>query len=132
MLTITFVLTLVFDMAVLYRNDLLSILILSIKKRYSSFLKKVSFFQKITFKVLKTFKIYIACHIKTLQCLKSRAICRVKTKTNPNFAVKLVQRSNYLFLLSILVNHIFQTSATLIRDNGMYSRSSQAAILVLN
>ena len=45
---------------------------------------------------------------------------------------KLVKRSNYLFLLSILVNHIFQTSATLIRDNGMHSRSSQAAILVMN
>ena len=53
-------------MAVLYGNDAFSILVLSTKKRYSSFLKKVFVFQKICFKVkvLKTFKIFTDCHIK--------------------------------------------------------------------
>ena len=45
-------------MTVLYGNDAFSILVLSTKKRYSSFLKKVFVFQKICFKVkvLKMFK----------------------------------------------------------------------------
>ena len=38
------------------------------------------------------------------------AFSSVKTKTNPNFAVKRGERSNHAFLLSILMNHIFQTS----------------------
>ena len=44
-------------MAVLYGNDAFSILVLSTKKLYSSFLKMVFVFQKICFKVkvLKTF-----------------------------------------------------------------------------
>ena len=51
-------------MAVLYGNDAFTILVLSTKKRYSSFLKKVFVFQKIYFKVkvLKTFKIFTDCH----------------------------------------------------------------------
>ena len=62
-----FVLTLASDMAVLYRNDALSILVLSAKKRYSNFFEKGFRFQKICFKVkaLKTFKIFTDCHIKT-------------------------------------------------------------------
>ena len=44
----------------------------------------------------------------------------VKTKPNPSFTVKLAERSNNSFLLSILMNHIFETSVLLIRDNGMY------------
>ena len=44
----------------------------------------------------------------------------VKTKLNPSFTVKLAERSNNSFLLSILMNHIFETSVLLIRDNGMY------------
>ena len=46
---------------------MLSILVLSTKKRYSSFLKRVCVFQKIYFKVkvLKSFKISNDCHIKT-------------------------------------------------------------------
>ena len=39
--TILFVLTSASDMAVLYENDAFSILVLSTKKRYSSFFKKV-------------------------------------------------------------------------------------------
>ena len=39
------------DMAVLFGNNAFSILVLSTKKRYSSFLKKALVFQKICFKV---------------------------------------------------------------------------------
>ena len=48
-----------FDMIVLYGNDAFSILVLSTKNQYSSFLKKVFVFQKVYFKVtvLKTFKV---------------------------------------------------------------------------
>ena len=48
-------------MKVLYGNDAFSILVLSTKKEYSSFLKNVFVFQKIYFKVklLKTFKILL-------------------------------------------------------------------------
>ena len=118
-------------MAVLYGNDALSILVLWTKKRYSIFWEK---FSLISFKVkaLKTLKISSDCHIKTCGSLKRRAILKipstvfleepflfllalkwnlyqkaffnVKTKTNPNFFVKLAERSNDLFLLS-LMNH---------------------------
>ena len=67
-------LTLASDSAVLYRNAVLPILVLSTKKRYSSFLKRVCVFQKIYLKVkaLKSFKISSDCHIKTYQTLKWR------------------------------------------------------------
>ena len=70
--TILFVLTLASDMGVLYGNDALSMLVLSAKKRYSSFLEKDLIFQKICFevKVLKTFEIFSECHVKTCQSLK--------------------------------------------------------------
>ena len=61
------ILTLAFDMAVLYGNDSVSILVLSNKKRHSSYLKKIFTFQKICFKVLKLFKISTDCHMKTCQ-----------------------------------------------------------------
>ena len=62
-------------MAVFYENDAFLILVLSTKKRYSTFLKKVFVFEKICFKVkiLKTLKISTDCHIKTCQYLKRRA-----------------------------------------------------------
>ena len=65
--------------AVLYRNVAFSILVLSTKTRYSSFLKRVYVFQKICFKVkaLKTFEISSHCHIKTYQSLKRRAIVKI-------------------------------------------------------
>ena len=56
MLTILFVLTLASDMTVLYGNDAFSILVLSTKKRYSSFLKMAFVFQKTYFRV-KYYKI---------------------------------------------------------------------------
>ena len=43
--------TLAFDSLVLYGNVALSIVVISIKKRYSSFLKKAFVFQKTCFKV---------------------------------------------------------------------------------
>ena len=51
-------------MAVLYGNGALSILVLSTKKRYLSFLKKIFVFQKIFLKVkvLKTSKFYRLSH----------------------------------------------------------------------
>ena len=78
-ITILFVLTLASDMAVLYGNYLFSVLLLSNKIRYSSFFKKVFVFQKICFKVnvLKTFKIFSDCHIKTCRSLKWRAILKI-------------------------------------------------------
>ena len=123
-----FVLTLAPDMVVLYGNDAFWILVPSTKKWFSSFLKKV--FQNICFKVkvLKTFKISTDCHIKTCRSFKRRVILKspvlffrrtyalsvgfkikplrkafssVKTKTNPNFAVKVTERSNHLFLPSV-------------------------------
>ena len=69
------------DMVVLYGNDAFSLLVLSTKKRYSSFLKKVFVFQKICFKVkvLKTFETFTDCHIKTCRSLKRRAILKISS-----------------------------------------------------
>ena len=77
--TILFVLTLASDMAVLYGNDAFLIFGLSTKKRYSSFLKLVSDLQKICFKVkvLKSFKVFTDCHIKTCRSLKRRAVLKI-------------------------------------------------------
>ena len=60
---ILFVLTLASERAVLYQNVSHSILVLSTKKRHSSFLKKFFVFQKICFKVelLKRFEISRFC-----------------------------------------------------------------------
>ena len=68
-------------MVVLYGNDTFSILELSIKKNYSSFLKKVFDFQKIRFKVkvLKARKIPSVFHIKTFRSLKGRAILKISS-----------------------------------------------------
>ena len=75
-------LTLASDMAVWYGNDAFSILLFSTNKGYFSFVNKVFVFQKIYFKVrvLKTFKIFTDCYIKTCQSLKQRAI--LKTPIN--------------------------------------------------
>ena len=64
-------------MAVLYGNDVFSILVRPTKKRYSSLLKKVFVFLKICFKVkvLKMFKIFTDRHIKI--SLKWRAILKI-------------------------------------------------------
>ena len=59
--------------------EVFSILLVSTKKWYSSFLKKVFLFQKICFKgkVLKTFETFTDCHIKTCRSLKRRAILKI-------------------------------------------------------
>ena len=74
-----FVLIILFVLTLAAENDTFSILVLSTKKRYSSFWKKVFVFQKICFKikVLTTFKISIDVHIKTCRSLKRRAILKI-------------------------------------------------------
>ena len=105
---------------------MLLILVLSTKKRYSSFLESVCVFQKNYFKVkvLKLFKIFSDCHIKACWSLKWRAILKIPilkepmlfllalkwnlykkvfscVKTKTNFCHKPcwnAERSNYSFL----------------------------------
>ena len=130
-------------MAVLKGNDAFSILVVAAKKRYSSFLRKGFVFQKIRCKVkaLKKFKISTDCHIKQVDLsngglfwkslgllfrriyaltagfkLKPLRIACVKTKTNSDFTVKFVERSNRPFLLS---KHTY----SLICDKGMYRKN---------
>ena len=72
---------------------MLSVLVLSSKKRNSSFLvESVFLFQKIyvEVKVLKSFKISSDCHIKTCRSLQWRAILKI-----PNF------KETMLFLLAL-------------------------------
>ena len=68
------VLTLASDRVVLYGNDAFPILVLSTKKQYSGFLKKVFVFLKIC---LKRSEISIDCHRKACLSLKRRAILRI-------------------------------------------------------
>ena len=62
-----------------------SILVLSTKKQYSSFLKSVCIFQKIFFevKVLKSFKISSNYQIKACRSLKWRAILKIPILKEP-------------------------------------------------
>ena len=55
--------------------------ILSIFKRYSSYLKRLCVFQKICFKIkeMKTFKTSSDCHVKTWQSLKRRVALKVSS-----------------------------------------------------
>ena len=73
------------ERAILYRNVIVSILVLSTKKQYSSFLKRVCIFQKIYFKVkvLKSFKIFSNSHIKACWSLKWRAILKIPILKEP-------------------------------------------------
>ena len=61
------------DKADLYRNNALSILVLSAKNRFSSFSRKVFVFRKRYFKVnaLRMFKTSSDCHTKICRSLKS-------------------------------------------------------------
>ena len=79
-LTILFVLTVAnSDMAVFYENYAFSILVLSTKKGYFSFLKKgFRFPEKI--KALKRFKISNDCSIKSCRSLKWRAILKIPNR----------------------------------------------------
>ena len=64
---------------------MLSILVRSTKKRYSSFLKSFYVFQKIYFKVkvIKLFKISSDCHKKACRSLKWRAILKIPNLKEP-------------------------------------------------
>ena len=133
------------DRAVLNGNNVFSILVISTKKWYPNFLKKVFVFQKtwIRVNVLKTFKIFTDCHIKICRSVIRRAILKipwyrfleesmlfllalkwklwekvfsnVKTKINSNFAVKVTERSNHSFLLSVWWMTFFRH----LYDNGI-------------
>ena len=135
-------------MAVLYGNDAFSILVLSTKKRYSSFLKKVFVFQKIYFKVkvLKTFKIFTDCHKKHADltedyfwrylvpffrrtyalavCFKmkslKKSIFQFLDKNQPIFCRKAYWKEQPFIFTACLMNHTFQTSVFLFLDNRMY------------
>ena len=75
-----FFLTLAFNRTIFYRNNVLSILVLSTKKGYSSFAKKSFVFQKslcFKFKALKMFKISSDCPIKMCQTAKQRVILKI-------------------------------------------------------
>ena len=140
-------------MAVSYDNDAFSILVLSTKKQYSSFLKKTFVFYKICLnvKVLKTFKIFTDCHIKTCRCLKWRAFrkslvplfrrtyslsvgfsmkplrkiaCQCSEKNQPKCCHKTCWKEQAFIFTIYLMNHIFQTSVLLLRDSRMYNRTS--------
>ena len=92
--------------AVLYGNVMLSILVLSTKKQYSSFLKRVCVFQKMYFKVkvLKSFNIFSDCHvIKACWSLKWRVIlkslvsfCRRTYALSVGFKMKPLRKSVFL------------------------------------
>ena len=136
-------------MAVLYGNDAFSILMLSIEKASSSFLKKVFIFQKICFKVkvLKTFKIFSDCHIdlsnwglfwkslvpffrgtytlsvgSKMKPLRKSA-CQCYEKNQFTFYRKTCWKEQPSIFTAYLMNRIFQTSALLILDNRMYNRT---------
>ena len=78
-LPILFVLTLVFDKAVLYGNVAFPIIVRSSKKHCSSFLKKDLVSQKTCFKVkeIKTLKITSDYHLKTCRSLERRTILKI-------------------------------------------------------
>ena len=78
-----FVLILASDRTVLYRSVAYSILLLSIKMKYPSFLKKFSLLEKSCFKAkaLKKFKISSDCHLKPSRFLKKVAILKSPVAT---------------------------------------------------
>ena len=90
------------DLAVLYGTDcVFKLFVLSTKELSSRFLKKALVFQKICFKVLKTFKISSDCHMKTCRSLKRRAILKIPCTVEPI-------RRTYAFLLALKVKFLFQ------------------------
>ena len=101
------------DMPVLYENDGFSILVISIKKQYFSFLKKVFVFQKICFKVkvLKMFNIFTDCHehadLTNGGIFSLVPFFRRIYALSVGFTLKPPRKSVF--------DHIFQTS-----DNGIY------------
>ena len=106
-LLILFVLTLAINRAVLYGNIALSIVVLSNKKLFYRFSKKVFIFQKTCFKVetSKMFKISRNCHIKIHHFLKRRIIFKI-----PSTAFKRNLRSFcFGFTIKLLKRNVFQS-----------------------
>ena len=137
------------NIKVLHRYDAFSTLVLSTKKQDCSFLKKVFVFQKVCFRVkyrihskfplivtskhadlsngelfwksvVPFFRRIYALPVDFKMKPKENAFFSVKTKTNTNFAVKLPERSNHPFLLSIWRVTFFKHPHSLICDNRMY------------
>ena len=77
--SVLFALALAFDKAVLYRNVVFSIIVLSSRKWCSSFLKKDLVFQKtcFKFKVTKTLKIPSDYHVKSCRLLEPESIFKI-------------------------------------------------------
>ena len=126
-------------MAVLYRNDAFSNLVLSTKKRFSSFFKKVFIFQKICFKVKvlamistwkhvdlsnggliwkslvrvfrRTYALSVGFETKPLR----KSVFQCKDKNQPKFCRKTYWKVQPFIFTVYLMNHIFQTSVLLIR-----------------
>ena len=65
----------------LYENDAVSMFLVSIKKRSSSFSRQDFIFQKLSckVKVVKSFKISRDCHTKTCRSLKRRSILKISS-----------------------------------------------------
>ena len=126
-------------MTVLYGKDMFSILVLSTKNWYFSFLKKVFVFQKICFrvKVLKKFKVSTDFHKKNMPTLKWRlfwkslvlffrrtyalsvgfkmkplrkSIFQCSDKNQLKFCHKTCWKEQSFVLTVYLMNHLFQTS----------------------
>ena len=77
---ILFVLALAFERAVLYRNVVFSIVVLSTRKQYTNFSKKVFVFQKMfnfNVRVMKIFKISCDFRKNICQSLNWRAILKI-------------------------------------------------------
>ena len=110
-------------------------------------------------KVLKRFKFSTGCHIETCRSLKRRAFLKipstvfrriyalsvcfkmkslkktfssVTTKTNPNFAIKLAERSSHSLLLSIWWITFFKHLCSLIRDLNWLKHSFSLWLLLSN
>ena len=93
------------DVAVLYGNDAFSVLVLSTKIQYSSYLKKGFIIQKFysKVKVLETFKISTDCHIKTCRSLKQRAILKT-----PSAVFRIIYALSVGFKMKPLRKSFFQ------------------------
>ena len=97
-LPILFTLTLASNREVLYGNAMFSVVALSAKKLYSSFLEKVLVFQEICFKskVLKMFKISSDFHIKTCWSLKRRDVSKIPITLFRTYALSVGSKIKHL------------------------------------
>ena len=81
-----------------------SILVVSIKKRYSNFLKRVFVSRKFELNLklkLNFFRRIYALYVGFIMKTIKKVFSNVKTRTNSNFAVKVIERDKHSFLLSV-------------------------------